>query len=57
MKVRLALALLLLVPTFVRADEPAAPNLAPAAAIQRLQEGNKRFITDQAATRPTSGPA
>jgi carbonic anhydrase len=53
MKIRLCLALLLVAPLTLRGDEPTAPNLAPAAAIQRLQEGNKRFVTDQSANRPT----
>ena len=53
MKTRLAFAILLLVPFVVRADEPAAPNLAPGAALQKLLEGNKRFLVDQSAPRPT----
>jgi carbonic anhydrase len=53
MKTRVALAILLLVPFAVRADEPAASNLAPDAAIRKLEEGNKRFILDQSAPRPT----
>ena len=53
MKTRLALAFLFLVPFALRADEPAVPNLAPDAAIRNLQDGNKRFILDQSAVRPT----
>jgi carbonic anhydrase len=53
MKTRLALAILFLVPFVARADEPTAPNLAPDAAIRKLQDGNKRFILDQPANRPT----
>jgi carbonic anhydrase len=53
MKTRLALAILFLVPFAVCADEPAAPNLTPDAAVRKLEEGNKRFILDQSAPRPT----
>ena len=53
MKTRYALAMLALVPFAVRADDPAAPNLAPDAAIRKLQDGNKRFLLDQPSNRPT----
>jgi carbonic anhydrase len=53
MKTRLFIAILLVLPFAARADEPAAPNLAPAAAIDRLKDGNKHFVNDLTSSRMT----